>query len=149
MKAAAGLAALLLAYPAGADTLTMNDHRSINGAVVEMAAGVILFQVGFLVRGSVVTSDARVPVGSLESIEFNSTLVNEGAPDRVPGIGPPSVAKSSSAIPQAPPDTIVLRSGEFRVCRLVRIDKAIIKCEDGPANEYPRAIVMRILVGAK
>jgi hypothetical protein len=125
-----------------ADTLTLNDHRSFNGTIDQLSDGVIVFEARFSSGPKTFSFKLR----DVDIIEFNATAFNFGAPSKVPGLGP---SRGNKAVPQPPllRDVIVLRSGQRPDCQLTAIDSASIHC--GNKTEYPRRIVLRILLGAQ
>ena len=125
-----------------ADTLTLNDHRSFNGTVSKLSDGVIVLEARFSTNIRTLSFNLT----DVGTIEFNATIFNFGAPSKVPGLGPSRVNK---AVPEQPllRDVIVLRSGQRPECQLTAIDNEIIHC--GNRTEYPRRLVLRILLGAQ
>jgi hypothetical protein len=153
LRNAAALSLLTLA-PVNADTVTTADHLSVNGVLTNMSKGTITLEA----RYASGPKTLMIPMSMVESIEFNSTAFNPGAPPKAYGLGP----GDSSAGRPAPPkqavaaDAIELRgsSGERQPCKVVSIDEGIVHCEavaapkeKGKPTEYPRRIVLRILVG--
>jgi len=125
-----------------ADTLTLNDHHSLNGTINQLSGGVIVFEARFS-SGSR-TLSFKLP--DVAAIEFNATTFNFGAPSKVPGLGP---SRGDKAVPQQPlaRDVIVLRSGQRPDCQLTAIDQDSVRC--GNKSDYPRRLVLRILLGGQ
>src|SRR4051812_32694826 len=101
------IALCFAACPAFADTLTLRDGLSINGTLVGLVDGSIAFKARF-VNGE---KELAVPIGSVEIIEFNSTLFNAGGPPRIVGSGPSTAAKTPVAPVGSLADAVVLRGG--------------------------------------
>ena len=140
------LLALWAAAAAYSDTVTTIDHLSVNGSIKQVAGGVITLQAAF----SSGTKTLTIQMSAVDSIGFNSTTFNPGAPPKVLGIGP---AKGKAASEEASAsDIIVLRGGDRKDCELLGIDAETVHCagkgkEKG--GDYNRRTVLRILVGAR
>jgi hypothetical protein len=149
---AAALSLLTLAA-VSADTVTTADHLSVNGVLSRMAQGTITIEA----RYASGPKTLMIPMSMVESIEFNSIAFNPGAPPKAYGLGPGGGGGggSQSASKQAvATDAVELRgsSGERQLCKVASIDEGIVHCEavagaKGKPAEYPRRIVLRILVG--
>jgi hypothetical protein len=135
------LVCLLSAAVGLADTVTTSDQLSVNGSLVEMSNGVIQLQVS-----SRSGKELRwIPVSKVAAIEFNSTVFNAGGPPKLYGIKPSVNEERPSkkaAAPAGQQETIVLRGGQSKACRLLSIDQAQVHCEGA---EYSRQVVLRIL----
>ena len=83
---------------------------------------------------------------NVEVIEFNSTTFNPGPPPTAIGIGPP--LKGGTTSTAEAPDTIVLRGGQRRACKLIGIEEQVVHCA-GKDGDYTRKVVLRILVGGQ
>jgi hypothetical protein len=127
------------------DTVTNKDHLSVNGLLTQMSDGVITLEAEF-------ASDSKTPmiktlhisIREVESIEFNDTTFNPGAPQKSLGITPPP------ANPKQTPgvvDQVVLRGGILKDCKLLGIDQESIHCA-GKGADYMRKITLRIQVSA-
>jgi hypothetical protein len=137
--------AAFVAVSAFPDTVTNKDHLSVNGSLTQMSDGVITLEAEF-------ASDSKTPIirtlhisiREVESIEFNDTTFNPGAPQKSLGITPPP------ANPKQTPgavDQVVLRGGILKDCKLVGIDQESIHCA-GKGADYMRKIILRIQVRA-
>ena len=131
----------LAAVAAFADTVTTSDQLSVNGSLVQMANGVVQLQVSS--RGG---KEMRwIPMDKVASIEFNSTVFNAGGPPKLYGIKPPEEEKKATKKAERPtgqPETIVLRGGQNKPCKLLSIDSGQVHCEGA---DYSRQTVLRIL----
>ena len=143
-KATLGAAVLvgLTVIPTWADTVTMTDHLSVNGKLTGMSDGVIKMLVQFKTDTGLSKPESKdIQIRDVESIEFNNTVVNLGAPPRSFGITPPPPSAK-----QAPTnDELILRGGQRITCKLVRIDTDKIHCA-GERDGHSRAITRRIMV---
>ena len=133
-----------LTATARADTITAKDHVSMNGTVKELSGGVISFEARFSSGSKLL----RVELRAVESIEFNATSFNPGAPPRSPGFGPPLDSQANNVKDSAVTATIVLRGGQRRPCELISIDQSQVHCA-GKDGDYNRAIVLRVLIGTR
>jgi hypothetical protein len=137
------LAFFALRSPGWSDTVTTTDHLSLNGSVKKMSDGIITLEARF----NSGTRTIAVKIAAVDTIEFNATTFNPGAPPNVLGIGPPR--EGNSAAPETTAkDTIVLRGNERRDCQLVSIDADSVYCK-GEHTPYSRRVVLRIVVGSK
>jgi hypothetical protein len=139
--------AVLLGLLAGAtvwpDTVTTTDQLSVNGSLVRLKDGVIALEARF----NSGTRTVQVQITAVESIEFNATTFNPGAPPKVLGIGPPR--GGATAHPEAiAKDIIVLRGGERDDCKLLSIDADAVYCGGKHPKTHRRMTVLRIRVGA-
>jgi hypothetical protein len=130
---------------AGADTITTKEHISVNGSLKRLA------KEGLIVMARYPSADKTlsIPIQDIEIIEFNSITFNAGGPRRDPGLGAPLGSKSS--VPAAPAknhDTIVLRGGQRRACKLVGIDEQEVHCA-GRDGDYSRSITIRIVLASR
>jgi hypothetical protein len=145
----------LLMFPSSyGDTVTTFDHLSVNGVLTNMSDGTITLEARYASGLKIL----MIPMSTVESIEFNSTAFNPGAPPKPYGLGP---GNSSTPQPQPPKqpivrDAIVLRgaNGERQPCKVLSIDENIVHCEaasgetdKGKPSQFARRIVLRILVG--
>lgn len=148
----AAVLGLLTLAPGYADSVTTTDHLTVNGVLSKMAQGTITLEA----RYASGTKTLMIPMSMVASIEFNATAFNPGAPPKAYGLGP----GDSTAERPAPPkqavaaDAIELRgaSGERQACKVSSIDEGSVHCEaasvsKGKRAEYPRRIVLRIVVG--
>lgn len=129
--------------PVRPDTITMKDNLSINGSFLAMSDGVIRIKARFPSGDR----DARIPVGEVQSIEFNSLTFNPAAPPKILGFGPPA---GQHALQKEPPaeGVIVLRGGTRQPCILVGIDADSVRCDPKDIG-YPRNTVLRIVLGSE
>jgi hypothetical protein len=145
---------LLAASLGYADTVTTIDHLSVNGILTKMTERTITLEARF-VSGP---KTLNIPMGAVESIEFNSVAFNPGAPPQAYGLGPGVLPVPSPAAPKQTlvTDAVELRGsgGERQPCKVVLIDENLVHCEAessgkdiGKPREYSRRIVLRILVG--
>lgn len=144
-----GLLTLTLSY---GDTITTLDHLSVNGLLKRMSDGTITLEARYA-SGS---KTLMIPISRVETIEFNSTGFNPGAPPKVYGLGPGVSSTPRLSPPQQSvvADTIELRGagGERQPCKVVSIDDNSVHCDvsstpkDKKPSEYARRIVLRILV---
>jgi hypothetical protein len=153
LRNAAALGLLSLAS-GHADSITTMDHLTVNGVLSKMAQGTITLEARYA-SGS---KTLMIPMGMVESIEFNATAFNPGAPPKAYGLGPGASPAERPAQPKQAvvADAIELRgaSGEREPCKVVSIDEGTVHCEAVPAakekgkpTEYPRRMVLRIQVG--
>ena len=144
---------LLMLPSSYGDTVTTRDHLSVNGVLTQMSEGTITLAA----RYATGSKTLMIPMSQVESIEFNSTAFNPGAPSKAPGLGPgnsrtPRPAPRKEAIVN---DAVELRGakGERQQCKVISIDKDIVQCEAsgaidrGKQSQFARRIVVRILVG--
>jgi hypothetical protein len=147
-----GLLVLVSGY---ADTVTTADHLSVNGVLSKLAQGTITLEA----RYASGPKTLMIPMNTVENIEFNATAFNPGAPPKAYGLGPGDSPAERPAPAKQPlvTDAIELRgsNGERQPCKVVSIDEGTVHCEAGSAAkdkgkpmEYPRRIVLRIVVGA-
>jgi hypothetical protein len=140
----AALLTLMAAVGAYADTVTTTDHLSLNGIVTRMLNATVTLEARF----SAGLRSLQIPMGMIDSIEFNSVAFNPGAPPKTFGLGPGTGTASKQTQQQAvEKDVVVLRGNQRKACKLVSIDEAMVRCE-GKGNEYSRKIVLRVLIGA-
>ena len=147
MKTTLGTLALLTLFtsaPAYPDTVTMTNHLSVNGVVKQMENRIILLDAKFR-EG---TKSLTVYMSEVESIEFNSTTFNPGAPPKVLTIGRPSDSKLPVDPHRLAGDTLVLRGGARKECKLHFIDPQVVRCE-GKNNDYSRKSVLKIFIGVR
>lgn len=137
------LVLLALRSPARSDTLTTTDHLNVNGFLKKMSDGIITLEARF----NSGTKTIEVKIAAVDTIEFNATTFNPGAPPKVLGIAPP---RESNSIPpeESARDTIVLRGGQRKGCQLLSIDPDTVHCR-GEKDGYSRRVVLRILVGSR
>ena len=139
------MAAVLLITPALAETITKKDRTSVNGKLTRFADGGI----DLVARYDSGDKTISIKLSDISVIEFNATTFNAGAPPKSLGLGP-----SSSVSPAAEPNqsdavnSIVLRGGQIRSCRLIGIDDQSIHCM-GKDGDYPRRIVIRVFLGGQ
>jgi hypothetical protein len=125
-----------------ADTITTRDHSGVNGSLIKMAGD----EMTIIARYASGEKTLTIKRTDAEVIEFNGTTFNSGAPPRAFGIGPPLQPASAPASAPEPADTIILRGAQRRACKLIGIDERLVHCV-GKDGDYPRRIVLRILVG--
>jgi hypothetical protein len=95
-------------------------------------------------------------MSKVESIDFNSIAFNPGAPPKAYGLGPGEAASTQVTPKQTlVTDAVELRGGggERAPCKVVSIDENMVHCEaasggkdKGKPSQYPRTIVLRIVV---
>jgi hypothetical protein len=125
------------AVAAEGDTVTMNNHVSVNGNLKQVSSGVITLDAGFPAG----TKTLSIPLSAVDTIGFNSTTANPGAP-------PKALTTGASPGGGAADVTVVLRAGGQRKdCKLQSIDANAIHCA-AKGGDYNRKTVLRILVGA-
>jgi len=138
------LFAVLAAVPAFPDTVTKSDHLSVNGSLKQMSGGVITLEAQFNSgNGTPVMKTLLISITEVESIEFNSTTFNPGAPPKALGITPPPTTSNQAAAA----DQLILRGGQRKECKLIGIDQQSVHCV-GKGGDYTRKVTLRILVGA-
>ena len=128
-----------------ADSVLTRDKATVNGKITKMTDGEITLVARYYSGEKTLTikkTDAQI-------IEFNSTTSNSGPPPKAIGLAPP-LKESNSRVPSPEPaDTIVLARGQQRrLCNLIGIDEELVHCE-GKAGEYPRKLVLRIVLGTQ
>jgi len=139
------LALLMACGVLHADTVTRRDHLSVNGTVIRVSGGELTIQAG-LTEGNKTFS---YKLTEIESIEFNLNTFNPGGPPKAPGFGgtypapPPAPLAASQAT-----DTLVIRGGQRKECRLISIDQQFIHCE-GKDGDYSRGTTLRVLIGLR
>lgn len=137
-----------------ADTITRIDHSSVNGVLAKLSEGAITLEA----RYTAGPKTLNILLSSVESIEFNSVAFNPGPPPTAPGLGPGTspVPRPASTAQSTFSDAVELRGGNgaHQSCKVVSIDENMVHCEavsgenpKGKLREYPRRIVLRILVG--
>ena len=148
---------ILLLSSTQADTITTLDHLSVNGVLTKMSDGMITLEARY-------ASDPEkrmirmIPMSSVESIEFNSTAFNPGAPPKAYGLGPGNSGTPSPGSPKEPivTDAVELRGakGERQPCKVISIDENVVHCEAASSakdkvkpSQFARRIVLRVLVG--
>ena len=125
-------------------SVTKTDHLSVNGSLSHMSDGVITLEAGFASGTKTpIIKTLRIPISEVESVEFNYTTFNPGAPPKALGITPPPTTSKQPAAA----DQVLLRGGLRKDCRLIGIDRESIHCA-GKDADYIRKITLRILVGA-
>jgi hypothetical protein len=130
--------ALVSAVSAFPDTVTKTDHLSVNGSLKQMSSGVITLEAQF---GSG-TKTLLISINEVESIEFNNTTFNPGAPPKALGITPPpSTSKLAFAA-----DQLILRGNQRKGCKLIGIDQQYVHCAV-KGEDYARKVTLRIQVG--
>jgi hypothetical protein len=146
--------ACLTATPCFADSITTIDHLTVNGILTAMSEGKITLEAHYASG----TKTLTIPLNNVETIEFNSVAFNPGPPPKALGLGPGTATATHLASPPQPAasDTLEIRgsNGQRQPCRLISIDADRVYCEtptvgkkkDKP-NEFPRRIVLRVLVG--
>ena len=149
----AAVLGLMTLAPGRADTVTKTDHTSVNGVLTKMAQGTVTLEA----RYASGKKTLMISMGMVESIEFNSIAFNPGAPPKAYGVGPGLFPVESAPVKQpVAADAIELRGsgGERQPCKVVSIDEGVVYCEavagakdKGKPAEYPRKIVLRIMVG--
>lgn len=145
LAACSTVIALLSALSALCDTVTKNDHLSVNGSLTRLSDGVITLEAQFAQRGK--TPEIKVlhiSISDVESVEFNYTTFNSGAPPKALGITPAPVPSKE---PLAAADQLLLRGGQLKACKLIGIDQEFVHCA-GKDGDYPRRVTRRIQVGA-
>jgi hypothetical protein len=94
----------------------------------------------------------EIPITLIQTIEFNSLIVNPHAPPKILGIGPDKSQGDISSQADTS-DLIVLRGDDRRECKLLSIDADRIHCDvkdnKGSSNSFGRGVVLRIQVGVK
>jgi hypothetical protein len=140
----AALLTLMAAVAAYPDTVTTTDHLSLNGTLTKMSDRTVTLEAKF----SAGPKTLQIPMGMIDSIEFNSIAFNPGAPPKTFGLGPGTgPAPKQTPAQAAEKDVVVLRGNQRKACKLVSVDEAVVRCE-GKGNEYSRKIVLRVLIGA-
>jgi hypothetical protein len=143
---------LLTAASGWADSVTTLDHLSVNGVLTKMSGGTITLEARYAFGPKTLT----IPVSTVEAIEFNSVAFNPGAPPKAYGLGPGVSPGAPAPKPPVATDAVELRgsNGERQPCKVASIDEGVVHCEaassgkdKGKPMEYPRRIVLRILVG--
>jgi hypothetical protein len=133
--------ATIAAFP---DTVTKTDHLSLNGSLTQMSDGVITLEAEFASDSKTpIIKTLHIPIGEVESIEFNDTTFNPGAPRKALGLTPPP---PPSKQPAAAPDQLFLRGNRRQECKLIGIDQEFVHCA-GKDGDYGRKITVRIQVG--
>jgi hypothetical protein len=133
-----------------ADTIKTKD-RETNASVAKFVNDELTIVARFEDRSkptddSGIAKTFTIKRRDIEVIEFNLTTYNPGPPPKAIGIGPPLITKETPTSSTEPPDTIVLRGNQRRACKLVEIDDQSVHCA-GKDGDYPRRIVLRILLG--
>jgi hypothetical protein len=137
--------ALLAATPSAADTVTKTNHLSVNGVIKQLSGSMITLEA----RTKSGTDTLQIGISEVESIEFNDTTFNSGAPRKAPGIGPGTDSGTPATPKQANlTDIVVLRGGQRRECTLTGIDLQLVHC-GGRDGDYNRRIVLRIILGPR
>ena len=145
---------LLMLPSSHGDTVTTLDHLSVNGVLTKMSEGKITLGA----RYAAGPKTLMIPMNTVESIEFNSTAFNPGAPPKAYGLGPGNSRTPRPAPPKEPivTDAVELRgaNGERQPCKVISIDENIVHCEPASGatdknkpGQFARRIVLRILVG--
>lgn len=140
------LFAAFAAVSAFSDTVTKKDHLSVNGSLTHMSDGVITLEAEFASDSKTPTiKTLHIPIREVESMEFNDTTFNPGAPQKSLGITPPPAdpKQTPGAVDQV---VVVLRGGIPKDCKLVGIDQESIHC-GGKGADYMRKNTLRIQVG--
>jgi len=130
---------LLAAVPALSDTVTKSDHLSVNGKLTQMSGGVITLVAQFKSGPQTL----QIGIADVETIEFNDTTFNPGAPPKALGLTPPPAAPTRQA---GVAGQLILRGGKPATCKLLSIDAQMVHCE-GKDGDHPRRVTLRILVG--
>jgi hypothetical protein len=123
-----------------ADTITADDHRSLNGTVERLDADSLTLRAEFTKETKVLT----LPRARLTEIEFNDETFNGGAPPSV-GVRPPTPA-AAPARPASPQDTVLFVGGDRRQCDRVMFDGARLTCG---AETFTRGDLFRIRLGRR
>src|SRR4051812_34548338 len=107
-----------------ADTITTRDQLSVNGSLVKLAGDEMTIVARYASRDkpTPVEKTFQVKRNDVDVLEFNATTMNSGAPPVSIGIGPPIKAGKIAPSPPEAADTIVLRGGQRRDCKLIEID---------------------------
>lgn len=134
---------LLFGSSVWSDTITTTDHLSVNGSLVNMSDGILTLNSRF----NSGTRTLQIQKTAVQSIEFNSTTFNPGAPPKVLGIGPARDGPTAPAKVNSG-DVVVLRGNQRRDCKSLNIDADMVRCGT-KNNEFSRKVVLRILVGAR
>lgn len=135
------LFATIAAFP---DTVTKTDHLSLNGSLTNMTDGVITLEAEFPSDNKTpLVKTLRISIHEIESIEFNDTTFNSGAPRKALGLTPPPAPSKQPAVA---PDQLFLRGNRRQECRLIGIDQESVHCA-GKDGDYLRKITVRIQVG--
>lgn len=134
---------LLACRSARPDTIAMKDGVSVNGSVSGLSNGILELKAKFPSE----EKDVPIPIKDVQSIEFNSSTTNLGAPPKILGFGPPSGQNAPQDVHPAE-DVVVLRGGVRQPCILVGIDADRVHC--GPSDAfYNRNKVLRIVMGSE
>ena len=135
--------ASLATIAAFADTVTKTDHLSLNGSLTSMTDGVVTLEAEFPSRNETpLVKTLHISIHEIESIEFNDTTFNSGAPRKPLGLIPLYAPSKQQA---AAPDQLFLRGNRRQECRLVGIDRESVHCA-GKDGDYDRKITVRIQV---
>ena len=124
------------------DTVTTTEKVSVNAKVIKLTDN----ELTVVARFESGDKTFQIAQSDTEIIEFNNTTFNAGAPPKAFGLGPPLKNEKIPRSTPESPDTIVLRGGQHRECKLTGIDDQFVHCF-GKDGDYPRKIVLRILVG--
>src|ERR1039458_2004562 len=132
------LFALFAAASAFPDTISKTDHLSVNGSLTNMSDGVITLEAEFASGSKTpLLKTLHIPIREVESIEFNDTTFNSGAPQKSLGITPlPATPKRTPGAA----DQVLLRGGLHKDCKLTGIDQESIQCDGKDADYIKRKI---------